>query len=150
MTTLNNIDDGTGNAPAGTVSEPIAATPAATASRVTVNADKTATVRDDRGRTIKVKKLTALRRMQLFRAIGPEASENGQYLGHAALAASVIEFDGEPVPFPSSLLALEGLVARLDDEGLAAAAQGITALTDGGADIAESARFLSKSPAFAG
>ena len=73
MTTLSNIDDGTGNAPAATVSEPIAATPAATASRVTVNADKTATVRDDRGRTIKVKKLTALRRMQLFRAIGPEA-----------------------------------------------------------------------------
>ena len=139
MTTLSNIDDGTGaTAPTMAAATPGNAAPA----KVAINADKTATVTDDLGRVIKVKKLSALRRMQLFRAIGPEASENGQYLGHAALAASVVEFNGDAVPFPSSLAALEALVSRLDDEGLAAAAQGISALTGPSGGIDESARFL--------
>lgn len=79
-------------------------------------------VRDDDGRELAVRRLSALDRLRLFKAIGPALSQNTPYLGMAMLAASVTAIDGMPVPFPTTEQQLEGLVAKLGDTGIVAIA----------------------------
>jgi hypothetical protein len=74
--------------------------------------------KDERGRSIGVKKLSPLDRMRLFKALGGQLSANEVYMGYAALAASVTEIDGEPVAPPITERQLEAMVSRLGDEGL--------------------------------
>jgi hypothetical protein len=93
-----------------------AAQPAATRTNET-------TVRDARGRTITLKKPTALDRMRLALLVGSDASENAAFMQYANLAASVLTIDGMPAPL-TSMIALEGLVGQLDEDGLAAVLQG--------------------------
>lgn len=80
---------------------------------------------DSRGRTWGVKKLGPLARLQLFKVLGADLSENRMFMGTCALAASVVSVDGEPIAPASSLLKLEGLVDRLGDEGLEAIGKAI-------------------------
>lgn len=87
------------------------------------SAKKTAEVIDARERVITVKRLSALERMRLFASAGPELSQNQQWIGLAALAASVVSIDGDPVPKPGTRREIEFLVERLDDDGLEAVAQ---------------------------
>ena len=81
------------------------------------------TVSDDLGRRLTVRRLTALDRLRLFKAIGAELAQNAPYFGMAALAASVIDIDGVPVPPPVTEAQLEGLVQRLGEEGIEAVAR---------------------------
>jgi|ERR1700678_1714724 hypothetical protein len=81
------------------------------------------TVSDDLGRRLTVRRLTALDRLRLFKAVGAELAQNLPYFGMAALAASVIEIDCVPVPPPMTEAQLEGLVQRLGDEGIEAVAR---------------------------
>ena len=81
------------------------------------------TVSDNLGRRLTVRRLTALDRLRLFKAVGPELAQNPPYFGMAALAASVIDIDGVPVPPPMTEAQLEGLVQRLGDEGIEAVAR---------------------------
>jgi len=81
------------------------------------------TTEDNLGRRLTVRRLTALDRLRLFKAIGPELAQNAPYFGMAALATSVIEIDGVPVPQPMTESQLEGLVQRLGDEGIEAVAR---------------------------
>jgi hypothetical protein len=81
-------------------------------------AARLATASDSLGRRLTVRRLTALDRLRLFKAVGPELAQNPPYFGMAALAASVIDIDGVPVPPPTTEAQLEGLVQRLGDEGI--------------------------------
>ena len=80
-------------------------------------------VRDAAGRRLLLRRLNALDRLRLFKAVGPVLAENAAYLGMAMLAASVASVDDVPVPMPGSEAQLEALVARLGDEGLDAVAE---------------------------
>lgn len=90
-------------------------------------------VEDAAGRRLTLKRMGALDRLLLFKALGPELSLNTAYLGMALLAASVTEVDGIPVPWPTNETQVETLVQRLGNAGLAAAAGGL-----GGAGECES------------
>jgi len=80
-------------------------------------------VTDGRGRKIAIKKLTALKRMQLALMVGGEAADNGAYMIYINLAASVTAIDGEPVT-TFTKLQLEVAVQRLDEDGLQAVMAG--------------------------
>jgi hypothetical protein len=80
-------------------------------------------VRDPEGRELSVRRLTALDRLRLFKAVGPDLSQNAPYLGMAMLAVAVTAIDGVPVPAPVTEAQLEALVLRLGDGGIAAVAE---------------------------
>jgi hypothetical protein len=82
-------------------------------------------VRDAEGRELVLRRLTALDRLRLFKAIGPVQSQNNLYLGMATLAAAVTAIDQVPVPPPATEAQIESLVARLGDSGIAAVADAL-------------------------
>jgi hypothetical protein len=84
------------------------------------------TARDGSGRVLTVRRLGALDRLRLFKAIGAELSDNAAYLGMAMLAISVTDIDGVPVPAPATEAQLEALVHRLGDIGMDAIAACLT------------------------
>jgi hypothetical protein len=88
-------------------------------------ANQVITVTDARNRQIGIKKMGPLDRMKLFEVCGPENSKNEAYLGYASLAFCVSSIDGDAQPRPSNRLQLEGLISRLDDDGLTAVAAGV-------------------------
>jgi hypothetical protein len=77
-------------------------------------------VQDALGRSIRIRKLTALDTLRLFKAAGPSLAQNEPWLSVASLAMSVVEVDSVPVPPPLSESQIEAMVARLGDEGLSA------------------------------
>jgi hypothetical protein len=77
-------------------------------------------VTDRSGRELCVRPLSALDRLRLFKAIGPDLAENAPYVGMALLAISVTNIDNIPVPAPMTEGQIEALVQRLGDDGLAA------------------------------
>ncbi len=79
-------------------------------------------VRDADGRELALRRMGALDRLRLFKAVGPQLAQNTPYLGMAMLAASVCAIDGVPVPPPVTEGQVEALVSRLGDAGIAAAA----------------------------
>lgn len=125
MTTISNVVSTT-PVPAAVAPAPA---PAVAAPSVTVIDAKTARVVDELGRVLTVKRLSAIEKMKLFKALGETTSD--RYTGFAVLAVSVRDIDGSPVAFPTSTLTIEALVQRLDDEGLAAAGAGLNAVTPG-------------------
>src|SRR5260370_42393075 len=80
------------------------AAPVKHASGVTLIDERNASVVDRQRRRIKVKKLSALDRMKLFRAVGAEDSENRQFMHYAVLGASGTELTGDPVMFRPTAL----------------------------------------------
>jgi hypothetical protein len=84
-------------------------------------------VRDADGRELVLRRMTALDRLRLFKAIGPVLSQNNLYLGMATLAASVTSIDSVPVPPPATEGQIEALVARLGDAGISAVAAAFSA-----------------------
>jgi hypothetical protein len=143
MVTLSNLSVSTPAVAAPAVDAipdaPVVAAPAAK-TRVNVLDASTATVTDDTGRVLKVRKLSALQRVRLFKAEGAINSENRMLGSYYSTAASVIEIDGAPVPFPSSELQLDALVGRLDEHGLAAAITALIALAPPGESTAAIAK----------
>ncbi len=102
-------------------------------------ANKTATAKDSLGREIGVRKLSTLDRLRLFRLAGPELAANEPWLEIAFLAYAVSSIDGDPVTRPNNLRELEFVIERLDDWGLAAAAEGYVKIvgdTDRDASVA--------------
>lgn len=121
---------------AASLSNPAIAAPAS----VTVIDDRNALVVDSRGRSIKIKKLSALDRMNLFKAVGAEESENRLFMSYANAAAAVTELDGARVSFPMNQIQLSALVARLDEDGLEAVVNGLVALNPEREDVASAAK----------
>jgi hypothetical protein len=124
-------------APAPIEAAPVAAPARSTA---TVIDDRHAVVKDSAGRMIKVKRLSALDRVRLFRAMGSTDAENRMLQSYAATAAAVTEIDGKPVIFPQTSLQLDVLIGRLDEHGLASAIEGLLALAPKGDDVATEAK----------
>ena len=91
--------------------------------QIVAAASATVVLHDADGRELVVRRMTALDRLRLFKAIGPVLSQNNPYLGMAMLAASVVAVDTVPVPPPVTEGQIEALVARLGDVGIAAVAQ---------------------------
>ena len=92
----------------------------------TIVAKKSVTVKDARGRSIEVRKLNTLDRMQLLELVGATNAANEQYMGFAGLVYSVSSIDGNPTGRLGTKLALETLVKELDDDGFDAVATAIS------------------------
>ena len=84
---------------------------------------------DGMGRKITVRSLTALDKLRIFKAAGPELSLNQPWLAVAVLAGSVSAIDDVPIPFPANEAHIESLVGRLGDAGLEAVAEAIEPLS---------------------
>lgn len=84
------------------------------------NAARTVFVTDALGRQIEVRRVRTKQRLLVFKALSAESSAKPQYMGLVFLAASVVSIDGEPETMPTSELAYDALIQRLDDEGLEA------------------------------
>ena len=74
-------------------------------------------VTDRRGRKIVVQRLTPVERLRCKRIIG---GVNDDYYWEALPAFMVKAIDGEAIIKPTTILALEGLMTRLDNDGMAA------------------------------
>jgi hypothetical protein len=77
---------------------------------------------DTLGRRLTLRKITALDKLRLLKAAGPELAMNQPWLSIAVLAASVAAIDDVPVPRPSTEAQIEAVVGRLGDEGIDAVA----------------------------
>ena len=82
-------------------------------------------VTDAQGRKLSLRRLDALDKLRLFKAVGPALAQNEPYLGMALLACSVTAIDNLPCPMPTNEAQIEHLIQRLGDFGLAAVAQGL-------------------------
>ncbi len=80
------------------------------------------TVQDSQGRSLTIRRLTALDKLRLFKAAGPVLAQNPLWLGMATLACAVTDLDGVPVPPPVNEAQIEALVSKLGDPGIAAIA----------------------------
>jgi hypothetical protein len=80
-------------------------------------------VTDSLGRRLDLRRLDALDKLRLFKAVGPALAQNQPYLGMALLACSVVAVDGVPCPRPTEETLIERAVQRLGDAGLAAVAE---------------------------
>ena len=76
------------------------------------------------GKVIGIKRPNVLAQYKLVDAIG-ESAENRIYLNMCIPLMWVVSIDGNPVPQPTSKLQIEGLVARLDEDGISAVSKGI-------------------------
>src|SRR5271156_1756791 len=88
-------------------------------------ANATVTVKDSNGRAIEVRKLKTLDRMRLLELVGAENAMNDRDLGYATLAYCVVSIDGEPMPRLVNKVGLEGIVQRLDEEGIEAVSRAV-------------------------
>lgn len=93
---------------------------------------------DADGRHLAIRRLTALDKLRLFKAAGPNLAQNPAWLGLAVLACSVTAIDAMPVPQPNTEAQIEALVGRLGDRGLDAVASALDAAepTDASVDMA--------------
>ena len=82
-------------------------------------------VNDDTGRLLTVRALTALDRLRLLKAAGPELSQNDAWLNMAALVVSVSEINQIPKAMPVNERQIEQLIAELGDPGLSAVADAL-------------------------
>ena len=80
------------------------------------------TVVDALDRRLVLRNLTALDKLRLLKAAGPELAMNQPWLAVAVLAASVAAIDDVPFPRPSTEAQIEALVGRLGDAGIEAVA----------------------------
>ena len=93
--------------------------------RIVAAAAATLRTVDAAGRALELRRLGALDKLRLFKAVGPVLSQNAPYLGMAMLASSVTAIDGVPVPPPVTELQVEQMVGRLGDGGIAAIAEAL-------------------------
>jgi hypothetical protein len=107
--------------------------------RLIAQAQAEASVTDAQGRVLRLRRLTALDKLRLFKAAGPVLAQNQSWLGLAALAFSVAAIDDVPVPVPASEAQIEALVARLGDAGIAAAGAAMAEARPSAAEVAATA-----------
>ena len=105
--------------------------------RIVAQANITTQVNDREGRLLTLRRMGALDRLRLFKAIGPVLAQNPPYLGMAVLASSVTAIDNVPVPAPATEAQVEALISRLGDSGIAAVADGLRPEIEQGEDGGE-------------
>lgn len=79
-------------------------------------------ITDNTGRRLELRPLSALDKLRLFKAAGPQLAHNQPWLGMAVLACSVAAIDDVPVPLPATETLIEAMVQRLGDAGINAVA----------------------------
>ena len=84
-------------------------------------------VTDKAGRVLELRRVGVLEQLRLFKALGPELSENRAYMGLARVAAAVAMVDGVPLPFPAQEKAIEAALERLGEDGVDAVGQALLA-----------------------
>lgn len=89
---------------------------------IVATSTSTRTVKDANGRCLSLRQMTALDKLRLFKAAGPDLAQNQPWLGMAMLACSVVAIDGVPVPPATCEQHIESMVSRLGDAGIAAVA----------------------------
>lgn len=87
------------------------------------------TVQDSAGRSIVLRRLSALDKLRLFKAAGPTLAQNPLWLGMATIACAVTEIDTIPIPPPVNEAQIEVLVAKLGDAGISAVATALSPST---------------------
>jgi hypothetical protein len=87
-------------------------------------AGKTVKVRDARGRVITLKKPAVLSQYRLIETLG-EAAKNDVYVAMTLPLIYVIDIDDIPVTVPANRIQLDGLISRLDEDGVNAVMEGI-------------------------
>ena len=92
------------------------------AARLIAAAEAARDVVDAQGRSLQLRRLTALDKLRLFKAAGPALAQNQPWLGMAMLACSVVAIDEVPVPPAVNEGQIEALVQLLGDTGIAAVA----------------------------
>jgi hypothetical protein len=97
---------------------------------VVANAAEAHSVVDSLGRRLTLRSLTALDKLRIFKAAGPQLALNQPWLAMALLASSVTAIDDIPIPSPSTETQIEALVGRLGDSGIEAVAQTIEPLSE--------------------
>lgn len=90
-------------------------------------------VTDARGRVLGVRKLSALERMRVVKAVAQFAAID-RYLGMAVTVASVAEIDGVPQALPMNDRQVEAIIATLDDDGIDAVQPLVTEIYGGAAE----------------
>jgi hypothetical protein len=70
-----------------------------------------------------LRRIGAVEQLRIFKALGPELSENGPYVNGAMIAASVAMIDDLPLPFPANEAAVEAALERIGLEAMAVVAQ---------------------------
>jgi len=83
-------------------------------------------VTDKAGRKIQLRRIGVLDHLRLFKALGPELSENVPYMRGALIAAAVAMIDDVPVPFPVNEAALEATLDRIGLETMPLIAKAMT------------------------
>lgn len=84
-------------------------------------------VTDAIGRRLSLRRMTALDKLRLFKAAGPNLAQNQPWLGMAMLACSVAALDDVPVPAPTNEQQIEAMISRLGDAGITAVADALGA-----------------------
>ena len=105
--------------------------------RIVAQANAAIQVSDREGRLLTLRRMGALDRLRLFKAIGPVLAQNPPYLGMAMLASSVTAIDDVPVPAPATEAQIEALISRVGDSGIAAVADGLRPEIEQNADDEE-------------
>lgn len=85
---------------------------------------------DALGRRLSLRSPTALDKLRLLKAAGPELAMNQAWLSMAVLAISVTAIDDVPVPRPATEGQIEALVGRLGDSGIDAIAEAMISSAD--------------------
>ena len=98
------------------------------------SASTSRTITDAAGRRITFRRMTALDKLRLFKAAGPELASNDRWVAMAMLASAVIAVDDIPLPPPVNESLIEAAVAKLGDQGIEAVA---AALHQSGKSAAE-------------
>lgn len=79
---------------------------------------------DVRGRSITLKKPGVLAQFRLVEILG-DAAKNEVYMGMVLPLIFIAAIDGELVPQPVNKLQVEGLIQRLDEDGINAVMAGV-------------------------
>lgn len=102
-------------------------TPSAT---IVAKATEARIVIDSLGRRLAIRNITALDRLRIFKAAGPELAMNQPWVAMAILASSITAIDNIPVPPPSTEQQVEALVVRLGDAGIEAITENLERLQE--------------------
>jgi hypothetical protein len=94
------------------------------AEQVIAAAIASASVRDERGRLIVLKRPGILAQFRIVEVAG-ESAKNEVYMRMILPLIFVTEIDGDPILQPANKIQLEALITRLDDPGIDAVMKGV-------------------------
>ena len=94
--------------------------------------DAALTVTDDKGRVLSVKEPDFLQEARVTRLCGDASMNVGYMYAYVFPTVWVTAIDGNPVPFPTTFLQLEALIARVGRGGCAAVLKHMQARQDTG------------------